>query len=210
MRWARSRSASRCRSTAASPVPTRARRIHSIGGEELHEWVVPLRAFREGHGKEGGEVNASTPISRGDPRQRGRGHHGPKHVRGGPGPWGDDPEGLVGQPALPHLGLRSHPPCARAAGAGAERPLLRHDESSPALEQARQPPATRTSLVGGAAAARQYLASGLLDEPRLDRPRDPRRRRPAVRQPGRPQAQARAGRGDRGAWRHAHVRYARV
>ena len=34
-----------------------------IGGEELHEWVVPLRAFREGHGQQGGEVNASTPIA---------------------------------------------------------------------------------------------------------------------------------------------------
>ncbi len=34
-----------------------------IGGEQLHEWVVSLRAFRESHGEEGGEVNASTPIA---------------------------------------------------------------------------------------------------------------------------------------------------
>jgi hypothetical protein len=33
------------------------------GGEHLHEWLLPLRAFREGHGEEGGEVNASTPIA---------------------------------------------------------------------------------------------------------------------------------------------------
>ena len=36
-----------------------------IGGEQLHDWVVPLKAFREGHGKQGGEVNASTPIAEG-------------------------------------------------------------------------------------------------------------------------------------------------
>jgi hypothetical protein len=32
------------------------------GGEALHEWVVALRAWREPHGMEGGEVNASTPV----------------------------------------------------------------------------------------------------------------------------------------------------
>jgi hypothetical protein len=34
------------------------------GGERLHEWGFGLRAFREPHGLEGGEVNASTPWSR--------------------------------------------------------------------------------------------------------------------------------------------------
>ena len=33
-----------------------------IGGMQLHEWLFPLRAFREIEGEEGGEVNASTPI----------------------------------------------------------------------------------------------------------------------------------------------------
>ncbi len=32
------------------------------GGEALHEWVVKLAAWRRLHGREGGEVNASTPI----------------------------------------------------------------------------------------------------------------------------------------------------
>ncbi|PWU21271.1 MAG: hypothetical protein C5B48_11505 [Candidatus Rokuibacteriota bacterium] len=36
-----------------------------IGGEELHEWLVSLKAFRESHGEEGGgEVNASTPFAK--------------------------------------------------------------------------------------------------------------------------------------------------
>jgi hypothetical protein len=33
-----------------------------IGGMRLHEWAVPLAAWRAPHGLEGGEVNASTPI----------------------------------------------------------------------------------------------------------------------------------------------------
>jgi len=30
------------------------------GGERLHDWVVPLAAWRQSHGKQGGEVNEST------------------------------------------------------------------------------------------------------------------------------------------------------
>jgi len=33
-----------------------------VGGEQLHEWVFPLEAWRKPHGKEGGEVNASTSV----------------------------------------------------------------------------------------------------------------------------------------------------
>jgi RibD C-terminal domain len=32
------------------------------GGERLHDWSVPLAAWREAHEKEGGEVNASSQI----------------------------------------------------------------------------------------------------------------------------------------------------
>ena len=34
------------------------------GGERLHDWVVQLSAWREAHGHEGGESNASTRRSR--------------------------------------------------------------------------------------------------------------------------------------------------
>jgi hypothetical protein len=30
---------------------------------QLHQWMYPLKAFREAHGEEGGEVNPSTPIA---------------------------------------------------------------------------------------------------------------------------------------------------
>ena len=32
------------------------------GGEQLHEWVFPLAAWRKPHGMEGGEVNESSRI----------------------------------------------------------------------------------------------------------------------------------------------------
>jgi len=34
-----------------------------VGGEQLHDWIVPLTAWRESHGMEGGEANASTPFA---------------------------------------------------------------------------------------------------------------------------------------------------
>src|SRR5260370_3704220 len=32
------------------------------GGERLHEWVVPLAAWRQPHGEQGGDVNESARI----------------------------------------------------------------------------------------------------------------------------------------------------
>src|SRR5256885_9876723 len=34
-----------------------------VGGEQLHNWLVHLKAFRDRHGEEGGEANASPPVS---------------------------------------------------------------------------------------------------------------------------------------------------
>ena len=40
------------------------------GGEQLHEWVVELEAWREAHGLEGGETNADREVvTRGSPRR---------------------------------------------------------------------------------------------------------------------------------------------
>jgi hypothetical protein len=33
-----------------------------VGGERLHEWVVPLRSFKAIHGKPGGEVTACLDL----------------------------------------------------------------------------------------------------------------------------------------------------
>ena len=51
------------------------------GGERLHDWVVPLAAWREPHGKEGGEVNESSRIFEESLENIGAGGDGPEHVR---------------------------------------------------------------------------------------------------------------------------------
>jgi dihydrofolate reductase len=61
------------------------------GGEGLHEWVVKLAVWRESHGREGGEVNASTPVMEETSANigavvMGRNMFGPER-----GPWGENP-----------------------------------------------------------------------------------------------------------------------
>src|SRR5689334_11401841 len=61
------------------------------GGEQLHEWVIKLAAWREPHGREGGEVNASTPVMEEALDNVGATVMGRNMFGGGPGPWGEDP-----------------------------------------------------------------------------------------------------------------------
>jgi hypothetical protein len=61
------------------------------GGGSLHDWAFALRAVREPHGMEGGEVNASTPVVEESLANVGAEIMGRGKFGGGPGPWGDDP-----------------------------------------------------------------------------------------------------------------------
>ena len=61
------------------------------GGEALHEWVVALAAWRRPHGREGGEVNASTPVFEEMTDGVGATIMGRNMFGGGPGPWGEEP-----------------------------------------------------------------------------------------------------------------------
>jgi hypothetical protein len=62
-----------------------------IGGMQLHQWLFPLRAFREMQGESGGEANASTPIVEGWFENIGATVMGRNMFGGGPCPWGGDP-----------------------------------------------------------------------------------------------------------------------
>jgi dihydrofolate reductase len=137
------------------------------GGERLHDWVVGLLAWREPHGLEGGEVNASTPIveeafARVGAEIMGRGKFG-----GGPGPWGEDPwRGWWGDDPpfhMPVFVLTHHE----------REPLTLADTTftfvtggiEAALEQARAAASGQDVLLGGGASMiNQYLAAGLVDE----------------------------------------------
>ena len=50
------------------------------GGEQLHEWVVKLEAWRRPHGREGGETNASSDVFEEAVDNLGAVGDGPQHV----------------------------------------------------------------------------------------------------------------------------------
>jgi dihydrofolate reductase len=58
-----------------------------VGGERLHEWVVPLRSFKAIHGKPGGEVNESDRVVEEAHAKLGATIMGRNMFGGGHGPW---------------------------------------------------------------------------------------------------------------------------
>jgi dihydrofolate reductase len=139
-----------------------------IGGEQLHAWLVPLKAFRENHGAEGGEVNASTPFAEDILAGAGATIMGRSMFGGGPGPWdGDSWKGWWGDdPPFHHpVFVLTHHPREPLEMAGGTTFHFVTDGIESALEQARAAAGNRgVSLGGGASVAQQYLAAGLLDE----------------------------------------------
>ena len=138
------------------------------GGEELHNWMLELKAWREPHGREGGEVNANTPIfeeahANIGAEIMGRGKFGPP--AGGPWPdeawngwWGEDPPFH-----MPVFVVTHHE----------REPLTLSDTTftfvtggiEAALEQAKAAAGGKDVYLGGGAdIINQYLAAGLVDE----------------------------------------------
>jgi dihydrofolate reductase len=139
-----------------------------IGGEELHQWLVSLKAFREGHGEQGGEVNASTPIAEGILGNVGATIMGRNMFGGGPGPWSDDSwKGYWGDDPPYHspvfvLTRHAREPVEMQGGTTF---YFVTDGIGSALEQARAAAEEMdVSIAGGANVVQQYLAAGLLDE----------------------------------------------
>jgi dihydrofolate reductase len=140
-----------------------------IGGEQLHQWLVRLKAFRETHGGEGGsEVNASTPIAEEILGNVGATIMGRNMFGGGPGPWADNPwKGYWGDdPPYHHpvFVLTRHPREPLELQGGTTFYFIT-DGIESALEQARAAAGDKdVSIGGGASVVQQYLAAGLLDE----------------------------------------------
>ena len=144
------------------------------GGEQLHEWVLKLEAWRKPHGKEGGEGNASSAMMERMIDGIGAVVMGRNMFGGGPGPWGDDPwQGWWGdEPPFraPVFVLTHHErePLEKEGGTtfhfvtdGIESALARAKEAAGGED---------VSLAGGADVAQQYLAAGLIDEVWLNVP----------------------------------------
>ena len=138
------------------------------GGEELHDWLVRLKAWREHAGMEGGEENVSSAVFHEEIANvgaeiMGRGKFGPA----GRGPWGDDPwRGWWGEDPpfhKPVFVLTHHE----------REPLTLSDTTftfvtdgiESALEQATEAAGDKDVFIGGGAdTINQYLAAGLVDE----------------------------------------------
>lgn len=140
-----------------------------VGGERLHEWVVPLAAWRRHHGLEGGEVDASSAVVEESTAGVGATVMGRNMFGGHPGPW---------DAAKPWSGWwGKNPPFHHPVF------VLTHHAREPleleggttfffvtggvreAHEKARRAAGDLdVSLGGGAKAAQQFLAAGLVEE----------------------------------------------
>jgi len=138
------------------------------GGMELHQWVFKLAAWRKPHGREGGEVNASSAVVEETLENVGATIMGRNMFGGGPGPWGEDPwDGWWGdEPPFHHpVFVLTHHERERLEKEGGNSFTFVTDGIESALEQAKAAAGGKdVSLGGGAAVAQQYLAAGLIDE----------------------------------------------
>ena len=140
-----------------------------IGGMRLHEWVFGLAAWRRTMGLEGGEVNDSTPVVEESMANLGATIMGRNMFGGQPGPWAaENPwTGWWGKnPPYHHpVFVLTHHPRPPLTLEGGTTFTFVTEGMERALEAARRAAGERdVSLAGGANAARQYLAAGLVDE----------------------------------------------
>ncbi|HKZ21351.1 MAG TPA: dihydrofolate reductase family protein [Acidimicrobiia bacterium] len=136
------------------------------GGEGLHEWVVALRVWRQPHGLEGGEVNASTQVVEESLANVGAEIMGRGKFGGGPGPWNDEWQGWWGDEPPFHMPVfvvthHQREPLTLADTTfrfetdGIEGTLGRAQEAAAGKD---------VTIGGGASVINQYLAAGLIDE----------------------------------------------
>jgi dihydrofolate reductase len=139
-----------------------------IGGMRLHEWAFPLRTWRAMHGLAGGEVNDSNRVVEESFANIGATVMGRNMFGGHPGPWasknpwrgwwGDNP------PYHHPVFVLTHHAREPLALEGETTFHFVTDGIESALAQARRAAGNKdVSLAGGASAAQQYLAAGLVD-----------------------------------------------
>jgi dihydrofolate reductase len=140
-----------------------------IGGMRLHEWAFGLEAWRAQHGMEGGEVNASTQVVDESLTNIGATIMGRNMFGGHPGGWSREKawNGWWGEdPPFHHpVFVLTHYPREPLVLEGGTTFTFVTNGIEAALDQARRAARGKDiSLAGGAKAAQQYLAAGLVDE----------------------------------------------
>ena len=139
------------------------------GGEEIHEWAFATDYWNRTHGREGGDLNASSQVLEEFNAGLGATIMGRKMFGGGPGPWNEaEPwTGWWGEnPPYHHpVFVLTHQPREPVEMQGGTVFNFVTDGIESALEQARDAAGEGNIwLAGGAEAIQQYLAAGLVDE----------------------------------------------
>jgi dihydrofolate reductase len=136
-------------------------------GTQLHEWAFKLAAWREPHGKPGGEVNESTSVVEASLENIGATVMG-RNMFGGQGPWEEQPwDGWWGEEPPFHtpVFVVTHHPRPLLVKRGGTTFTFVTDGIESALEQARAAADGKdVALGGGASVAQQYLRAGLIDD----------------------------------------------
>jgi dihydrofolate reductase len=137
------------------------------GGEGLHEWAFELKAFRDAHALDGGEVNASTPVAEEALANVGAEIMGRGKFGGGPGPWRDGQwRGWWGEDPpfhMPVFVLTHHD--REPLTLGDTTFTFVSDGIESALDRARAAAGGKDVVIGGGAdVVNQYLRAGLVDE----------------------------------------------
>jgi dihydrofolate reductase len=140
-----------------------------IGGMRLHEWVFPLAYWRATHGLEGGEVNDSNRVVEESLAGLGATVMGRNMFGGHPGPWDAAKpwNGWWGEnPPFHHpVFVLTHHARAPFELEGGTTFTFVTGGIGAALDQARRAAGGHdVAIAGGANAARQYLAAGLVDQ----------------------------------------------
>jgi dihydrofolate reductase len=128
-----------------------------------------LRAFRERHGRSGGERNADDEVVRETLDTAGAVLMGRRMFSGGEGPWEDDPvaDGWWGDdpPFRVPVFVLTHHARETVAKQGGTSFIFVTDGLESALAQAREAAGDKdVSVAGGASLVQQCIEAGLLDE----------------------------------------------
>ncbi len=142
------------------------------GGEDLHQWVIKLQSWREAHGLEGGVTGEDDRVMQESTANVGATIMGRNMFGGHPGPW-DAAEPWAGwwgeAPPFRHpVFVLTHYPRETMRFENGTTFTFVTDGIESALEQARRAAGAKDVWIGGGAeAAGQYLAAGLVDEMEL-------------------------------------------
>jgi dihydrofolate reductase len=155
----------------AGPNPTLEQPLGE-GGDQLHEWAVRLKSFREAHGLPGGETGPDDDLVAESLPTTGAVVMGRRMFSGGEGPWEDDTnsKGWWGDSPpfhKPVFVLTKHAREPLTMEGGTTFFFVTEGVES-AIEDARAAAAERDVLVaGGAGAIDQCINAGLVDELQL-------------------------------------------